>query len=257
MLDTNSLSYLNSRLAKDIAVRETRAASAVTAGWLNRMLGPAIAACRFDAIPAAVEIRRIDWCAAYAQKSKRDSAICISSKAVFWTQVELCEIVLHEFAHMLVFRWEDKTGHDVDTHGPIFFLVLLALYRRVDRSKSLSHEMVLRASLYDFADLPASFRVLEEYQSRGMVIRWAMEHYDDLAMSTLPAEQLPALAWERWEKLLAQCRKWDADDVQAKIRVAGLQQENTRLRQNMARLVGAGWVCIAALMLLAWVMLVF
>lgn len=46
MPDTNSLSYLIPTRDKDIAVRATRAASAVTAAWLNRMLGPSITACR-------------------------------------------------------------------------------------------------------------------------------------------------------------------------------------------------------------------
>ena len=53
MPDTNSLSYLIATGDKHIAVRDTRAASTVTAGWLNRMLGPAIGACRFTAIRVA------------------------------------------------------------------------------------------------------------------------------------------------------------------------------------------------------------
>lgn len=234
-----------------IVLRKCALADLSQARWFSRQVGPSIDACRFRAEPPAVELRtmREDGLA------RRSGDVCLSTRSIFWSQLQICATLLHEFAHRIVFDWEHKTVSDAEPHGLLFLLVLLALYTRVDLSGALRQTLANQVSLYDFQDTPACFSGLSEDRWRGLVLAWAIEHCDALARSPAAAEDLPAAAAERWAMLLKRCSDWEDEQVRVENNIAALQQENQRLRGvvSMTKFVslgvgvGVALLCIFAL----------
>lgn len=208
------------------------------ARWFDRQVGASIDACRFRVAPPEVELRTMK--ADGLARRAGDRAVCLSTHALFWTRLQLCETLIHEYAHRLIFEWELETGGDVKGHGPEFLLVLLALYRRVDLSDAHCHELVSQVNLYDFGDPPHCFVELAEDKWRGLVLAWAMEHCEALAKSPAPAEDLPAMAAARFEILIQRCRAWEADQLQVSKTIADLTRENQRLRNVVSSTKFAG-----------------
>ena len=209
--------------------------------WFDRQVGPAIEACRFRVAPPDVELRtmKADGLA------RRSGDVCLSTRALFWTRFQLCVTLIHEYAHRVVFYWERETESDAEIHGPLFLLVLLTLYKRVDLSAALTQTLVDQVNLYDFCDPPHCFVELAEDKWRGLVLAWALEHCEALARSPAAAEELPALAAQRFEMLLKRCSDWEADQLQVSKTIADLTRENQRLR-NVVSLAKYAVACVSA-----------
>lgn len=84
-------------------------------------------------------------------------------------------------------------------HGPIFLLIQLALYHRVDVLKKYEFKLVPRVNLYDFSDRPFdSNDSMPEWEWRSIVLRFALKNYRELAESELTAEGVAEEAFNLW-----------------------------------------------------------
>ena len=183
-------------------------APVATAAWLSRIVDPVVVACKFAGTPPPIELRPMRHFVGYTSRLDPDHRVCLDKKSIFWSARSIISVVLHEWAHVLVRSWEEQSDHHPiqDAHGPVFLLVLMVLYTRVDASKKLSDPVNLLGngiSIYDFQDQPADSG---DDQWRGDVLNWALLKTKQLVEDPISAEKLPAKAVELWAQHVDGCK---------------------------------------------------
>ena len=98
--------------------------------WLNNALAPAVEKCRFERVPGVKIIPLMGKNGALAGHVPRvnyDWAVELSISSGFWRKNSILYTYIHECAHLYVFHEERRRGEYEYVHGPVFFLVNLAL----------------------------------------------------------------------------------------------------------------------------------
>jgi hypothetical protein len=163
--------------------------------WLNNMLAESVESSRFERVPGV----RIIPLSKYAGRLDRlnyewSIDLCISSG--FWRKDGLISTYLPECAHLLVSQEEHRRGERTHVHGPIFFLINMVLFDRLDAARKTPGDMLGCLKLYDFQDEPIDW---PEPKFRSAVLEFALTHYLRLAQSDLSAEAVAREAWDLWK----------------------------------------------------------
>ena len=209
-------------------------APVTTAAWLSRIVDPVVVACRFEKTPPPIELRPMRHFVGYASRLDPDRRVCIDKKSIFWSARSIVFVVVHEWAHVLVRTWEEESdSHQAqDSHGPVFLLVLMVLYARVDASKKVSdrvNSLSNGMSLYDFQDQPAD---IGGDQWRGDVLNWALLNTKQLVEDPISAEKLPAVAVELWAQYIDDCKTKSAAAAKEKFdRLAGVHSLTSQIEK--------------------------
>ena len=148
-----------------LSIYSTQAAPPPLAGWLQRVLHPVLAACRFEhGLP--VEVRPTGswggWCSGRAEAP--DRRIALTKKICFWPAEKIVSVYLHEAAHRFL------ECREVPTHGAEFFCLNAILLLRSAAFFRL--DSLLQLDLYDLQDAPAELD--NEPGWRGVVLNWAL-----------------------------------------------------------------------------------
>lgn len=144
------------------------------------------------------------------RKGEVDRRVCVSSRAKFWSNKNsIAATCIHEVAHRLVydFEIEELEGRFMDGHGPIFFLTLATLYKRVDLELKSESPMSHYLDIYCLQDQPSAFENWQMHDWLPAVMRWALMHSQELAESLHPAEQIPSVAAKLWVEYAQQCNQ--------------------------------------------------
>lgn len=184
-------------------VHEVRPAPVAVAGWLNRIIGPSLEACRFSGAWPPIEFRPITECGGFTTPKMltTDERVCVTSRAKYWSKNGLRHIIIHEISHRIVMNYECEMGFKTDAHGPIFFLTFAALLARVDTTdgkESDTYSALNGLGLYDFQDCPKLFDGLPRCEWAPQILGWALSHVDALSKSNIPAEGLASAAAKKW-----------------------------------------------------------
>ena len=163
--------------------------------WLQRILEPVIAACRFQN-PPPVEVRPTGqsggWCA--SNSHALDGRVCVSNKIFGWSRECLIAVYLHECTHRLL----SKFGDEVSDHGPVFFTINLLLLGRAQAFFRLDHKFQI--NFYDLQDQPAQLKDFEDWQE--ICLRFARQTAAKLTDNQESAEVLADLVVEAWAAFL-------------------------------------------------------
>ena len=175
-----------------LSIYSTQAAPPPLAGWLQRVLHPVLAACRFEhGLP--VEVRPTGswggWCSGRAEAP--DRRIALTKKICFWPAEKIVSVYLHEAAHRFL------ECREVPTHGAEFFCLNAILLLRSAAFFRL--DPLFQLDLYDLQEQPAE---LDEPNWRGVVLGWALPTATELAASDVNAEALADAVCERWQLFL-------------------------------------------------------
>ena len=165
-------------------------AKAAVASWLQQVLDPVIAACRFRS-PPPIELRSTGdwrgWCASTGMAT--DGRVSLSGRARFWPRRELIEVYLHEASHRVL------PGCD---HDPVFCCLAHALLLRADAAGLTNDAASIYTNLYNIADLPAAL-ANESDQGLGRALAWSVLTARELAATELDAEDLAAEVARRFD----------------------------------------------------------
>lgn len=224
----------------ELAVYQVRAAQPALALWLERLLGPLQAACKFDRLPP-VEIRPTarwaGWCA--TKDYAPDGRVCLSSRISFWTTENVIAVYLHESCHRLL------DGQKIDSHGPEFLALNATLLGRAG-SFFRSGDGLQKLDLYDFQDQPEA--LADEPGWRGIVLDWSLSTAAELVAAELAAEDLPGVICGRWNQYLVareEARKSAVAEARRAARITAQRLvEITRLKVSRRLFVGlclVGW----------------
>ena len=163
--------------------------------WLQRILEPVIAACRFQN-PPPVEVRPTGrwsgWCS--FNRQALDHRVCISNQVFGWSQERLISVYLHECTHRLLETFRDE----VADHGPVFFTLNLLLLSRSKAFFELDYRFQL--ALYDLQDQPAQLKDFEDWQE--ICLRFARQTAAKLTDNRESAEVLAGMVVKAWPKFL-------------------------------------------------------
>ena len=163
--------------------------------WLQRILEPVIAACRFQN-PPPVEVRPTGrwsgWCS--FNRQALDHRVCISNQVFGWSQERLISVYLHECTHRLL----EKFWDEVADHGPVFFTLNLLLLRRAQAFFRLDHKFQI--NFYDLQDQPAQLKDFEDWQE--ICLRFSRQTCLKFFDSQEPAEALAELVVKAWAAFL-------------------------------------------------------
>ena len=163
--------------------------------WLQRILEPVVAACRFEK-PPPVEIRPTGrwsgWCSFNSQAL--DRRVFLSNQVFGWSHERLISVYLHECAHRLLEKYRDE----VADHGPVFFALNLLLLSRSKAFFELDHRFQL--ALYDLQDQPAQLKNFDDWQE--ICLRFARQTAAKLTDNRESAEALAGMVVKAWPKFL-------------------------------------------------------
>lgn len=185
------------------------------------MVGPAIEVCRFQNEPPPAEIRSRMTHAGSARRKEDDKRVCIAGRCIFWTKRSLINTYLHEVTHRLCMQAESEGLDAVLSHGPVFLLVLMTLFKRVEKAGVVLFDSIC---LYDFQDRPEVLG--SEPASRAEVLRFALLHFDDLSSSELAAEMLPGAALKLWQEHLVA-------EASLRLRLSGQANQINQLQNQL------------------------
>lgn len=191
-------------------------AKAAVASWLQHVLDPVIAACRFSS-PPPIELRPTGstwrgWCESFDMAP--DGRVCLSGRARFWSRHELIAVYLHEAAHRLL------PGQD---HDPMFACVAHALLLRADTAGLTAHAASVYTNLYNIADDLPDALAEEPDQGLGRSLAWSVLTACELAVTELVAEDLAAEVVRRFDEWLVELADEPVLRAQA-VRSASLAQ---------------------------------
>ena len=201
-------------------------AKAAVASWLQHVLGPVVAACRFSS-PPPVELRPTGstwrgWCESFDMAP--DGRVCLSGRARFWSRRELIAVYLHEAAQRIL------PDHD---HGPVFAYVAHALLLRADTAGLTAHAASVYTNLYNIAaDLPDALAA-ESDQGLGRSLAWSVLTACELAVTELDAEDLAAEVVHRFDLWAAEVAGEPARREQRLRQVARQQQVVEQLKEKI------------------------
>lgn len=132
-------------------------------------------------------------------------------------------------------------------HGPVFLLVLMTLFKRVEKSGVALFDSIC---LYDFQDKPEILG--SGLASRAEVLRFGLLHFDSLSSSELAAEMLPSAALKLWKEHLVA-------EASLRLRLSGqanqINQLQTQLEEAKAfndsacNWLAYGWLSATAFLL--------
>lgn len=244
--------------------------------WLNNILLPLVEACRFER-KIEVTISPLHTgtfkCRGMSPRHHfRGSKpfIYLSVQYPFWRKAEIAYVYLHECAHKLIDISEIKRKkYFRESHGPIFLLVEMVLFKRADQASNLEHKLFSKIDFYDFADKPhlTDEASEHEYIWRPLVLQFALSNYESLANSDLSAERIAEKAWDLWEdfridKIIIENRKnkqiekLENSNLQLQNSNLQLYEQNSKLRRQLTTgtilifvfpLIGAGAYLISLL----------
>ena len=208
--------------------------------WLQRLLGPVVAAARFERAPP-LELRPTGhwsgFCAALDYSP--DGRVSVSGRATLRPQSALVEIYLHEAAHRLAWPRADEGAHNAK-----FFALNYALLKRCDELRLSPTQVSLSMSLYDLQDLPAELWETED-RGLGRALTWAVTVGKEMAGSSLSAEGMATEIVRRYDAWLVELGQEPARA--ARQRTAALADEGSihRLRgQVKFRGLVIGWLSL-------------
>lgn len=200
----------------------------VVAGWLDKVLGSAIQACRFAGDPPPVELRSRMQPAGLFRPGDTDGRVLLAGRATLWSRFSLVQTYLHEVGHALCERALHE--HHIEAHGPVFCLVVACLYQR---AAAIGHLAGLPSSIsfYDFADQPRALANVADWRSE--VVRFLTTESRKLAESESSAESLPENAQESWSRFISSRDERAKDELETAKQAAELTQENSKLQAKV------------------------
>lgn len=215
-------------MAQKLQVFEKESESLKLTSYFEKILGPAINACRFSGSPPAVRIEKNLGSPGEFRPWNYDD-VFLDSDIVDWSQVNQARVYLHECAHSLCFKFFNKHGCELShAHGPIFCMTANVLYGRASHAPGLE-DLPLFLSFYEFSDCPPELIGVENWRSE--VVRYVESTTELLADSKISAEEIPELANGGWVCFL-QDRKERLDRAKVK-------------NQGWILIAGAGWFLAA------------
>lgn len=148
-------------MSEQVSVCEYAPVDQSKSKWLNNILLPLVEACRFER-KIEVTISPLHTgtfkCRGMSPRHHfRGSKpfIYLSVQYPFWRKAEIAYVYLHECAHKLIDISEIKRKkYSRESHGPIFLLVEMVLFKRADQASNLEHKLFSKIDFYDFADKP-------------------------------------------------------------------------------------------------------
>lgn len=218
-------------------VYQMRPALPLPAAWIRNTLRSYVKACRFKNDPLSIELRPMVGAIGYVAAIVPHDRICLSNRAVFWSAESLISTTIHEYCHRLVMEFDTKSKVAIRNHGPVFFLVLMTLFKRIDLSNGTKYVSTL--SLYDFQDEPDDAADINSVWSvawRPAVLDWALSKCDGLARSNVCAEDLPEAVYRRWLEFLEDCSQKDKSAVSAAVEAQDLKQHAENLKAEISNL---------------------
>jgi hypothetical protein len=219
-----------------LAVYSTRAAEPGQAAWLQRLLGPLRRSLNLQRLPP-LEIRPTGrwggWCADAGEAP--DGRVSISSKISFFSTERVVELYIHELSHRLLER------RSIDAHGPEFLCINAILLMRAAPSFELD-SVVSSLSFYDCNDQPQA--LLFEPGWRSIVIDWALAVADELAPTTMAAENLAEVVCARWLVHMQELDDERQQAAQTAVQEVAQVKALKSSRALFAWLGGVGWVAL-------------
>ena len=229
--------------------------------WLNNILLPLVEACRFERkievtiSPLHTGTFKCRGMSPRHQFRGSKPFIYLSVQYPFWRKAEIAYVYLHECAHKLIDIAEIKRKkYSRESHGPIFLLVEMVLFKRADQASNLEHKLFSKIDFYDFADKPhlTDEASEHEYIWRPLVLQFALSNYESLANSDLSAERIAEKAWDLWEdfrvdKIIIEKRK-NKQVEQLNKKIEELEIYNQQLQELNSKI---------RRQLLVWTMLIF
>ena len=229
--------------------------------WLNNILLPLVEACLFERkievtiSPLHTGTFKCRGMSPRHQFRGSKPFIYLSVQYPFWRKAEIAYVYLHECAHKLIDIAEIKRKkYSRESHGPIFLLVEMVLFKRADQASNLEHKLFSKIDFYDFADKPhlTDEASEHEYIWRPLVLQFALSNYESLANSDLSAERIAEKAWDLWEdfrvdKIIIEKRK-NKQVEQLNKKIEELEIYNQQLQELNSKI---------RRQLLVWTMLIF
>jgi len=177
--------------------------------WMDNLLGPAIKACRFSRGAPGVDLAPLQGESGsflgMVISSDYRRRVTLSSSCSLWRHLDIVRVYLHECAHVLINEHEREDKNKwTESHGPVFLLVQMTLFRRADLCGGYKSNITLDTNLYDFQDAPSSLtkRGVSEWKWRSLSLGFAMKHYRRLADSESGAEAIAGEAFDLWREEL-------------------------------------------------------
>lgn len=245
-----------------IDVRELAPASSVRTRWLVNMVGEAGAACRFKKGLPGVDISPLNGIgspyAGIVLGHITRWSVGLSIKSVFWRRETMIAVYLHECSHLLVFEQRRLRNLWTAAHGPVFFLIQLVLYHRVDSTRKYSFNLVCRSTLYDFADNPFDLNgTMSEWEWRSVVLAFGLKNYRQLAESNLSAEAVAEEAFNLWDLEVQGLDAEKQANAEQSVKLACLEAQIGELEHQRSAsfawrfLFSTGWAGVITLGVLA------
>jgi hypothetical protein len=167
--------------------------------------------------------------AGLTRRHDEDGRVLLAGRATLWGRFTLASVYLHEVAHALCFKLSDS--QKIDSHGPIFCLILSCLYSRASMVPHLSG-LPASISFYDFSDCPRELEDVHDW--RAEIVRFLNTECRKLANSSCSAEALAIGAQTAWSDFLnarsAKIKDWD----RSKKIIAELTLKNSNLSSDLA-----------------------
>ena len=248
-------------MSEQISVCEYAPVDQSKSKWLNNILLPLVEACLFERkievtiSPLHTGTFKCRGMSPRHQFRGSKPFIYLSVQYPFWRKAEIAYVYLHECAHKLIDIAEIKRKkYSRESHGPIFLLVEMVLFKRADQASNLEHKLFSKIDFYDFADKPhlTDEASEHEYIWRPLVLQFALSNYESLANSDLSAERIAEKAWDLWEdfrvdKIIIEKRK-NKQVEQLNKKIEELEIYNQQLQELNSKI---------RRQLLVWTMLIF
>lgn len=163
----------------------------------------------------------------------------LSSSCQFWRKPAVLHTYLHECAHLLVYDQHRRRDARTPGHGPIFLLIQLVLFHRVDRScPEYKFSIFNTACLYDFHE-SAFNESVPECEWRSSAFSFAIKHYRHLAESDLSAEAVAKVAFDLWAQWTSEIRATEIAREKHSKELVSLRARVTELERQ--RDASASW----------------
>lgn len=248
-------------MSEQVSVCEYTPVDQSKSKWLNNILLPLVEACLFERkievtiSPLHTGTFKCRGMSPRHQFRGSKPFIYLSVQYPFWRKAEIAYVYLHECAHKLIDIAEIKRKkYSRESHGPIFLLVEMVLFKRADQASNLEHKLFSKIDFYDFADKPHLTNEASEHEYiwRPLVLQFALSNFESLANSDLSAERIAEKAWDLWEdfrvdKIIIEKRK-NKQVEQLNKKIEKLEIYNQQLQELNSKI---------RRQLLVWTMLIF